>query len=79
MGYHGGQTPTGWPHTCVHICTAQSSKPDCRDPEAKPRQRDAPNTPIPGGAQCPDEKGMGVKNPHTSRRLAVHGVSHVKG
>jgi hypothetical protein len=43
----GGRIPTGWPHT------AQSGKPDCRGPKAKPHQRDTPNTPIPGGAQCP--------------------------
>ena len=46
-GYQGGRTPTGWPHT------AQSGEPDCRGPEAEPHQRDAPNTPIPGRAQCP--------------------------
>jgi hypothetical protein len=49
-GPRGGGTPTGWPHT------AQSGKPDCRGPEAKPHQRDTPNTPIPGDAQCPDQK-----------------------
>jgi hypothetical protein len=43
VGYQGGGTPTGWPHT------AQSGKPDCRGPEAKPHQRDAPNTLIPAG------------------------------
>ena len=42
-GYRGGRTPTCWPHT------AQSGKPDCRGPEAKPHPRDTPNTPIPGG------------------------------
>ena len=47
LGLPGGRTPTGWPHT------AQSGEPDCRGPEAKPHQRDTPNTPIPGGAQCP--------------------------
>jgi hypothetical protein len=30
LGYQGGRTPTGWPHI------AQSGKPDCRWPEAKP-------------------------------------------
>ena len=44
-GLPGGRTPTGWPHT------AQSG-----EPEAKPHPRDTPNTPIPGGAQCPDKK-----------------------
>jgi hypothetical protein len=41
VDYHGGRTPTGWPHT------AHSGKPDCRGPEAKPHPRDTPNTPIP--------------------------------
>ena len=56
--YQGGRTPTGWPHT------AQSGEPDCRGPEAKPHQRDTPNTPIPGGAQCPDQNSMGVEPTH---------------
>jgi hypothetical protein len=56
--YQGGRTPTGWPHT------AQSGEPDCRGPEAKPHQRDTPNTPIPGGAQCPDQSSVGVEPTH---------------
>ena len=35
----GGRTPTDWPHT------GQSGEADCRGPEAKPHQRDTPNTP----------------------------------
>jgi hypothetical protein len=58
VGYQGGRTPTGWTHT------AQSGKPDCRGPEAKPHQRHTPNTPIPGGAQCPDQNSMGVEPTH---------------
>ena len=38
VGHQGGRTPTGWPHT------AQSGEPDGRGPEAKPHQRDTPNT-----------------------------------
>jgi histone H3/H4 len=40
----GGLPPAGH--------TQQSGKPDCRGPEAQPRQQDTPNTPIPGGASC---------------------------
>jgi hypothetical protein len=58
FGYQGGRTPTAWPHT------AQSGEPDCRGPEAKPHQRDTPNTPIPGGAQCPDQNSVGVEPTH---------------
>jgi hypothetical protein len=69
FGYQGGRTPTGWPHT------AQSGEPDCRGPEAKPHQRDTPNTPIPGGAQCPDQNSMGVEPTHllgVLQRLPAH-------
>ena len=38
--------------------TQQSGEPDCRGPEAKPHPRDTPNTPIPGGAQCPDQDSL---------------------
>jgi hypothetical protein len=50
LGYQGGRTPTGWPHT------AQSGEPDCRGPEAKPHQRDTPSTPIPGGPVLHDRR-----------------------
>jgi hypothetical protein len=32
--------------------------------EAKAHQRDTPNNPIPGGAQCPDQKSLGVEDTH---------------
>ena len=50
MGYQGGRTPTGWPHT------AQSGDPDCRGPEAEPHQRDTPKltcTVIVAAVPCP--------------------------
>jgi hypothetical protein len=56
VGYQrGGLPPAGH--------TQQSGKPDCRGPEAEPHQRDTPNTPIPGGAQCP-KNSMGVEPTH---------------
>jgi hypothetical protein len=51
-GYLGGGLPPAG-HT------QQSGEPDCRGPEAKPHQRDTPNTPDPGGAHCPDQKKLG--------------------
>ena len=54
-GGGGGVTPTGWPHT------AQSGERGCGGPEPEPYQRDTLNTPIPGGAQCPDQNSMGVE------------------
>ena len=44
--------------------TQQSGEPDRRGPEAKPHPRDMPNTPIPGGAQCPDQNSLGVEPTH---------------
>jgi hypothetical protein len=64
----GGRTPTGWPHT------AQSGEPDCRGPEAKPHQRVTPNTPIPGGAQCPDQTSLGAEPNQLASELG--GVLH---
>ena len=52
-GYQGGGAHSHWGAT-------HSTVRGVRLPRAKPHQRDAPNTPIPGGAQCPDQK-MGLE------------------
>jgi hypothetical protein len=41
-----------------------SGEPDCRGLEAEPHQRDMHNTPIPRGAQWPDQNSMGVEPTH---------------
>lgn len=51
----GVQTPTALCHT------AQAGEPDCRGPLQGLNQRDTPNIPVPEGAQCPDQKSMGVE------------------